>query len=46
MSRRSVTSASVLASSVLPTPAGPSMSTGRPMRAARYTTVQMRRLAM
>src|SRR3990172_9412288 len=46
MSGRRVTSDSVLASSVLPTPAGPSMSTGRPMRAARYTTVATRRLAM
>src|SRR3972149_3285089 len=46
MSGRSVTSDSVLASSVLPTPAGPSTSTGRPMRAARYTTVATRRLAM
>src|SRR5262249_14914238 len=41
-----VTSARVFASSVFPTPAGPSMSTGRPMRSARNTTVEMRRLAM
>src|SRR5262249_17272610 len=46
MSGRPVMSDSVLASSVLPTPAGPSMRTGRPMRAARYTTVDTRRLAM
>src|SRR5262245_58078180 len=46
MSGRPVMSDNVLASSVLPTPAGPSMSTGRPMRAARYTTVDTRRLAM
>src|SRR5438132_4794293 len=46
MSGREVMSESVLASSVLPTPAGPSMSTGRPIRAARKTTVEMRRLAM
>src|SRR5438445_747481 len=46
MRPRLVTSDSVLASSVLPTPAGPSTSTGRPIRAARKTTVEMRRLAM
>src|SRR5262245_41328587 len=46
MSDRDVISESVLASSVLPTPAGPSISTGRPMRAARNTTVDTRRLAM
>src|SRR4029450_12583193 len=46
MSGRPVISDSVLASSVLPTPAGPSMSTGRPLRAARHTTVDTRRLAM
>src|SRR5829696_3145513 len=43
---REVISDSVLASSVLPTPAGPSIRTGRPIRAARYTTVEMRRVAM
>src|SRR6267143_78951 len=46
MSGRDVMSASVLASSVFPTPAGPSTSTGRPIRAARNTTVDTRRLAM
>src|SRR5439155_755995 len=46
MSGRDVMSESVFASSVLPTPAGPSMSTGRPIRAARNTTVDTRRLAM
>src|SRR4030095_16879144 len=46
MSGRAVMSDSVLANSVLPTPAGPSISTGRPMRAARNTTVDTRRLAM
>src|SRR5438105_4785075 len=46
MSGRAVISESVFASSVFPTPAGPSMSTGRPIRAARNTTVDTRRLAM
>src|SRR5204862_434140 len=46
MSGREEISASVFASSVLPTPAGPSIRTGRPMRDARYTTVEMRRVAM
>src|SRR5215467_6525794 len=46
MSGRDVMSESVFASSVLPTPAGPSMRTGRPILAARNTTVDTRRLAM
>src|SRR5439155_23116911 len=46
MSARPVTSDSTFASSVFPTPAGPSMSTGRPMRAARKITVEILRLAM
>src|SRR6266853_5068994 len=46
MSGRDVISDNVFASSVLPAPAGPLLRAGRPIRAARNTTVETRRLAM